>query len=83
VKECSESAYGTDYATDKVKAADAYSLDGVKAIQADILQYGSATAAFTADDDFPTYKSGVYKKTSNNAFGGHAIKMLDWGARKE
>jgi len=79
VKKCSESSYSTDYATDKVKATDSYGLNGVQAIQADIAQYGSATAAFTVYDDFPTYKSGVYKKTSNNALGGHAIKMLGWG----
>jgi len=76
---CSESSYSKDYSSDKIHATDSYSLNGIAAIQADIVQYGSATAAFTVYDDFPTYKSGVYTKTSNNQLGGHAIKMLGWG----
>merc|ERR1711862_432970 len=65
---------------DKIKASDSYSLNGIQKIQADMVQYGSATAAFTVYDDFPTYKSGVYKKTSNNQLGGHAVKLLGWGS---
>merc|ERR1712151_197263 len=76
---CTESSYASSYAADKIQATDSYSLSGISAIQADIMQYGSATAAFTVYDDFPTYKSGVYHKTSNNQLGGHAIKMLGWG----
>jgi len=79
LKECTESSYGKKYADDKIKATDSYSLSGIAAIQADMVQYGSATAACTVYDDFPTYKSGVYKKTSNNALGGHAVKLLGWG----
>jgi len=76
---CTESGYAGDYKSDKIKATDSYSLTGISAIQADMVQYGSATAAFTVYDDFPTYKSGVYHKTSNNQLGGHAIKLLGWG----
>jgi cathepsin B len=76
---CTESSYSKQYSDDKIHATDSYSLSGVEAIQADIMQYGSATAAFTVYDDFPTYKSGVYHKTSNKQLGGHAIKMLGWG----
>jgi len=76
---CTESAYGKSYSADKIKATDSYSLNGIQAIQADIVQYGSATAAFTVYDDFPTYKSGVYTATSSKQLGGHAIKMLGWG----
>merc|ERR1711904_65351 len=76
---CTESSYSKQYSDDKIHATDSYSLNGVSAIQADIMQYGSATAAFTVYDDFPTHKSGVYHKTSNNQLGGHAIKMLGWG----
>lgn len=79
LKACSEDAYGTEYSADKVKAASSYSLKGVENIQKDIMQYGSATAAFTVYDDFPTYKSGVYRHTSGKQLGGHAIKMLGWG----
>jgi len=79
LSKCTESGYSGDYASDKIKATDSYSLNGVQAIQADMVQYGSATAAFTVYDDFPTYKSGVYHKTSNKQLGGHAIKLLGWG----
>jgi cathepsin B len=79
LKACSESGYGKSYANDKIKASDAYSLSGIQAIQADMVQYGSATAAFTVYEDFPTYKSGVYKHTTGKQLGGHAIKLLGWG----
>merc|ERR1711862_694497 len=79
LKKCSESSYKTDYKSDKIRATDSYSLNGIQAIQADMVKYGSATGAFTVYDDFPTYKSGVYQKTSNKALGGHAIKLLGWG----
>merc|ERR1712137_79324 len=79
LKTCSESAYSKDYSSDKIKATDSYSLNGIQAIQADMVQYGSATAAFTVYDDFPTYESGVYHATSSKALGGHAIKLLGWG----
>merc|ERR1712048_360190 len=79
LSKCTESSYGKSYSADKIKASDSYSLNGIQAIQADMVQYGSATAAFTVYDDFPTYKSGVYKKTSNNQLGGHAVKLLGWG----
>jgi len=80
LKKCTESSYQTDYHSDKIKATDSYSLTGIQAIQADIAKYGSATAAFTVYNDFPTYKSGVYKKTAgSHALGGHAIKMFGWG----
>merc|ERR1712232_957942 len=74
------SKYSKDYSSDKIKATDSYSLNGIQAIQSDMVQYGSATAAFTVYDDFPTYKSGVYKHTKGaSSLGGHAIKLLGWG----
>lgn len=76
---CTEKSYKTAYAQDKKKAASAYSLSGVASIQKDMMQYGSATAAFTVYADFPTYKSGVYKHTHGDQLGGHAIKLVGWG----
>jgi len=76
---CSESSYSKDYSSDKKKASQSYSLSGVAKIQADIAQYGSATAAFTVYSDFPTYKSGVYKHTTGSQLGGHAIRIMGWG----
>jgi len=76
---CSEDAYGVDYKSDKIKAASSYRLRGVENIQADIVQFGTVTAAFTVYEDFPTYKSGVYRHSSGKQLGGHAIKILGWG----
>jgi len=79
LNKCSENGYGVAYEDDKIKAASSYSLKGVENIQKDIMQYGSATAAFTVYADFPTYKSGVYRHSSGSQLGGHAIKLLGWG----
>lgn len=40
---------------------------------------GPVEAAFTVYSDFLSYKSGVYKHTSGDEEGGHAIKILGWG----
>merc|ERR1712072_66222 len=80
LSKCSESGYGKAYKDDKIKATGSYSLSGIQNIQADMVQYGSATAAFTVYADFPTYKSGVYKHTSGSQLGGHAVKLLGWGS---
>jgi len=76
---CTEKAYKTSYNADKKKAARSYSLSTVQDIQADMMKYGTVTAAFTVYADFPTYKSGVYKHTSGAELGGHAIKIVGWG----
>merc|ERR1712093_882387 len=78
-RQCSNSGFSTSFEKDKRRASDAYSLRSVAKIQADIMQYGSATAAFTVYADFPTYKSGVYRHSSGSQLGGHAIKLLGWG----
>ena len=51
----------------------------VTAIQQEIMTNGPVEAAFTVYEDFPTYKSGVYKHMSGKALGGHAIKIMGWG----
>jgi len=80
LNKCSEDSYGTDYKSDKIKAASSYSIKrDVAAIQTDIMTYGTVTAAFTVYEDFPTYKSGVYRHASGKQLGGHAIKILGWG----
>merc|ERR1711939_155285 len=79
LSKCSESGYSKAYNDDKIKATGSYSLSGIKNIQADMVKYGSATAAFTVYSDFPTYKSGVYKHTSSQFLGGHAVTLVGYG----
>ena len=59
---CSEAAYATAYAQDKAAHAGGTATvcnTGTSMLAA--LQHGPISAAFTVYDDFPTYKSGVYK----------------------
>jgi cathepsin B len=52
------------YADDKHSADSSYAVNGVENIKAEIQQYGTVTSAFTVYEDFPTYKSGVYRHTT-------------------
>lgn len=76
---CSESSYGTSYAEDKVKASSSYSVEGVSQIQTELMTHGPLYVAFTVYEDFPTYRSGVYKHTSGSNLGGHAVELIGWG----
>jgi cathepsin B len=78
-KECSTGGYPKSYESDKTKGKGAKSYRQVEAMQTAIMNGGPLAVAFTVYDDFPTYKSGVYKRTSNNALGGHAVEMIGWG----
>jgi len=78
-KKCEASA-NIDYKTDKHKALSSYALSGVDNIKRDLVKFGSVTAAFTVYEDFVTYKSGVYRHVSGSALGGHAVKIIGWGA---
>jgi len=77
--QCTERSYSKSYSSDKKRASSAYNLGSVKAIQKDIMKYGSASAAFTVYADFPTYKHGVYAHTAGARLGGHAVKIMGWG----
>lgn len=78
-KQCTDTASGKTYATDKTKAAKAFSVGSVAAMQTAIMTTGPLAVAFTVYSDFPTYKSGVYKHVSGSELGGHAVEMLGWG----
>ena len=68
------------YKEDKAFGDKGYSIpNDVAAIQQDIMTYGPVEAAFTVYADFPSYKSGVYRHTTGQALGGHAIKIIGWG----
>jgi cathepsin B len=79
-KGCSEAKYGTAWAKDKHFAKKAYTVQGVAAIQTDIMTNGPVSASFTVYDDFLTYKSGVYQKSPGaTPDGGHAVRIYGWG----
>ena len=48
-------------------------------IKAKLMAEGPVSTGFTVYDDFVKYKSGVYKHTSGEAKGGHAVKIVGWG----
>ncbi|RWS22856.1 hypothetical protein B4U80_05385 [Leptotrombidium deliense] len=76
--EC-RSGYPKSYDDDKYYGKRAYSVSGVKQIQAEIMKHGPVEADFTVYSDFPSYKSGVYQAHSSQELGGHAIRILGWG----
>jgi cathepsin B len=75
-----EASYKVTYNKDKHFGTTVYSVDSDETqIMTELMKHGPIEAAFTVYDDFPLYKSGVYKHTSQTALGGHAVKMIGWG----
>lgn len=48
-------------------------------IRAEIYAHGPMETAFNVYSDFMSYKGGIYKHTSGDLEGGHAIKILGYG----
>jgi C1A family cysteine protease len=59
--------------------ADSWSVSGEADIMKEIFENGPVETAFSVYDDFPTYKTGIYVRHSNNFLGGHAVKFIGWG----
>jgi len=68
-----------DWTKSKHFGSDSYSVSGEAKIMQEIFSHGPVETAFSVYQDFLTYKSGVYKRTSNQYLGGHAVKILGWG----
>lgn len=79
VKKCSINSYDIPYSSDKHFSTTAYSLTSVKSIQKDLMLYGPLSVAYIVYEDFPAYKSGVYRRTTDKQLGGHAVKLIGWG----
>jgi len=61
-------------------ANTAYGINqNVDDIATEILSNGPVEATFDVYEDFLSYKSGVYKHTTGQFLGGHAVKMIGWG----
>lgn len=78
-RKCSESDFGSTYAGDKLKATSSYSVQGVSQIQSELMTNGPLYVSFSVYGDFETYRSGVYKHTTGDFLGGHAVEMIGWG----
>uniref|UniRef100_A0A1I8G8E4 Cathepsin B-like cysteine proteinase n=1 Tax=Macrostomum lignano TaxID=282301 RepID=A0A1I8G8E4_9PLAT len=73
--------YNSTYQQDKHFGASAYSVrSNEQQIMTEIMTNGPVEGAFTVYADFPSYKSGVYQHTTGGSLGGHAIRILGWGA---
>lgn len=72
--------YNKTYIQDKHFGASAYSVPSdADKIATEIMTNGPVEGAFEVYADFVSYKSGVYKHTTGQLLGGHAIKVLGWG----
>jgi len=72
--------YKKTYTQDKMYGKSAYNVKAdVKQIQVELMTNGPVEAAFDVYSDFLTYKTGVYRHTTGDLLGGHAVKILGWG----
>jgi len=76
---CDSKWTGPAWASDMHYGDHVYSLIGENDILNDIYLNGPVETAFTVYEDFLTYKSGVYRHTSGEPVGGHAVKIVGWG----
>jgi cathepsin B len=70
-------ADGTEYR--KYYASSYYYLSTVEEMKRNIMLKGPIEAGFLVYDDFMSYKGGIYRRTSDNVLGGHAVRVLGWG----
>ena len=63
----------------KYKAKNFYLLHDPESIKAEIFKNGPVETGFKVYEDFMSYSSGIYKRTSNKLLGGHAVKIVGWG----
>ncbi|OQV22590.1 putative Cathepsin B [Hypsibius exemplaris] len=90
---CSNAGYGISYAKDKSHGVFAYNLGlpypseketptsaaVIDAIRSDIMTNGPMAVGFDIYADFYLYGAGVYRHTTGEAMGGHALTVIGWG----
>jgi cathepsin B len=74
-----EDGYNVTFSADKLHAASTYGVRGEENMMKDLVENGPMYVSFTVYDDFPTYRSGVYKHTSRKFLGGHAVTLVGYG----
>jgi len=77
---CSKTcADGSSWEDNKHKLKSVYSVSAAQ-LKTELATNGPVESAFTVYADFVHYKSGVYKHTTGAMLGGHAIKVIGYGA---
>jgi cathepsin B len=69
-----------DWNTDKRKGSKSYTIVGEENMKAELSTNGPFEVAFTVYADFMSYSSGIYHHTTGGFEGGHAVKLIGYGA---
>uniref|UniRef100_A0A914H0F1 Peptidase C1A papain C-terminal domain-containing protein n=1 Tax=Globodera rostochiensis TaxID=31243 RepID=A0A914H0F1_GLORO len=78
---CQNSYNIRQYKQDKFYGKSAYAVENsMKAIQNELYVNGPVEVAFEVYEDFMNYKGGIYYHVGGKLGGGHAVKLLGWGA---
>ena len=48
-------------------------------IKEELYLNGPVNTGFIVYKDFFNYKSGIYRRKSDEVMGGHAVKIVGWG----
>ncbi|CAK5079422.1 unnamed protein product [Meloidogyne enterolobii] len=84
---CTNTNWQNNYRNDKKYATWAAGLTGstgqevVDAIKAEIQTNGTVVGTMYVYSDFYHYSQGVYKHTTGEYDGGHAIRLIGWGTQ--
>ncbi|XP_038052508.1 cathepsin B-like [Patiria miniata] len=77
-KSC-RAGYPNDYEQDKHYGSYYSVAQSEASIQREIMTNGSVTSYIVYYQDFPLYRSGVYRHTSDLLVGSYSLKILGWG----
>jgi cathepsin B len=70
-----------DFESDKYTfTGEMVSASGVADVQQLIMAGGPVETAFTVFSDFENYAGGIYHPTTTDSVGGHAVRIVGWGA---
>lgn len=58
---------------------ETFYVSGADDIRQAIIDYGTLSTTMTVYTDFYSYSSGIYKRTTSNVAGGHAVLVVGWG----
>lgn len=82
-KTCDTGNQSLDQEKEKHFGKSSYSVESEEELKHELQTNGPVTVAFTVQSDFLLYKSGVYKHTTGDALGGHAVKLIGWGVEAD